>query len=81
MEDRLKRTVFDRLRQVNFEIDTLDSEMAKLATALKDAKQLRGNLEKDLLELGFNIQELRTLRKGNIPSTESYVPEQSEKLP
>ena len=81
MEDRLKCTVFDRLRQVNFEIDTLDNEIGKLNNALKDAKQLRGNLEKDLLKLGFNIQELRTLRKGQVLTSESYVPEQSEKLP
>ena len=47
MEDRLKRTVFDRLRQVNFEIDTLDNQIGQLNSALKDAKQLRGNLEKD----------------------------------
>ena len=50
-------------------------------SALKYAKQLRGNLEKDLFELGFNIQELRTLRKGQVSTSESYVPEQSEKLP
>ena len=66
---------------MNFEIDTLDNQIGQLNSALKDAKQLRGSLEKDLLELGFNIQELRTLRKGQVSTSESYVPEQSEKLP
>ena len=76
MQDRLQRTVFDRLRQINFEIDTLDENISELQEKLKKAKTTHTNLERDLLELGFNITELRTLRKTKDKgSSEKYVPE------
>ena len=74
MEERLKRTVFDRLRQINFEIDDLDQNIQDLQANLKKAKQTRTNLERDLLEMGFNIVELRSLRKDKGVS-EKYIPE------
>ena len=74
MEERLKRTAFDRLRQINFEIDTLDETIGELQQNLKKAKQTCANLEKDLLELGFNIMELRSLRRAKVVP-EKYTPE------
>ena len=66
MKERLKRTVFDRLCQINFEIDTLDETIGELQQNLKKAKQTCSNLKKDLLKLGFNITELRSLRRAKV---------------
>ena len=72
-EERLKRTIFARLRSINFEIDDLEEQMADMTKRIKDAKKKRDMMEVDLEELGFNIKSLRSLRKNR--SEEKYEPE------
>ena len=72
-EERLKRTVFTRLRDINFRIDTLEEDMSVLGQKLKDAKKTRNAMEQDLSELGFNIQTLRAVRKD--PYVQPFAPE------
>ena len=62
-EERLRRTIFSRLRNINFQIDKMDDEMKNLEQSLKQAKKTQGEMEKELLELGFNVKSLRTIRK------------------
>ena len=71
-EERLKRTIFARLRGINFEIDGLEEQMQDMAKKMKEAKKKRDVFESDLVELGFNVESLRGLRKNR--SKESYDP-------
>ena len=38
-EERLRRTIFSRLRNINFQIDKMDDEMKNLEQSLKQAKK------------------------------------------
>ena len=75
-EERLKKTIFSRLRSINFEIDGLEEQMTDIRQKMSEAKRKRDALETDLTEMGFNVASLRNLRKDR--SKESYVPEGGE---